>query len=125
MSTRPLICLVLVALAACTPSDEEEARTDAAPPVADTAAQQTEAPQTAEPSPEPVVVPTGATSELQLQAMEWRNIGPFNGDRGATAAVERPDVAPLHGLELQGGRCARRNDDRLRNRLARFCWFSR
>jgi hypothetical protein len=75
-STFMLTILSLAfALSACSPADQ--------PATADSPEQ---APQV-----EPQATPSTRTSALELQAMEWRNIGPFNGGRGTTVVGHPTD----------------------------------
>ena len=46
---------------------------------------------------------TAATAELQLQALEWRNIGPFNGGRGTTVVGHPTDKMVFYFGHSSGG----------------------
>ena len=69
-------------LAACSPSEEPREAVENEPK--ETAEAGPVSPPVQEAAPETVVGTEAATSDLQLQALEWRNIGPFNGGRGTT-----------------------------------------
>jgi photosystem II stability/assembly factor-like uncharacterized protein len=103
MNTKRLLCLVLLSLSACTPSEKEEPQPDAEAPAPDTAAEQADMQPADTPAPPPVARPTAATSSLQLQAMEWRNIGPFNGGRGTTVVGHPTDKMVFYFGHGSGG----------------------
>ena len=47
--------------------------------------------------------PAAATAGLQLQALEWRNVGPFNGGRGTTVVGHPTDKMVFYFGHSSGG----------------------
>ena len=89
------VCAVagLSLFAACSPSQQPEATADAEPG----------APPAIEAAAETAAGPGTATSGLQLQALEWRNIGPFNGGRGTTVVGHPTDKMVFYFGHGSGG----------------------
>ena len=76
-------------LVACTPADPPEAP---------------ETPASAQPpAAEVAEASTAGTSGLELQALEWRNVGPFNGGRGTTVVGHPTDKMVFYFGHSSGG----------------------